>query len=91
MSLQARTTLAAIALSAVLVSLSACAQDSSRQQQMAQKAKDRFAAADLNHDGFLSRDEAQKVLEGALHQKASPTRRKSCGPSSSSADSAILP
>lgn len=62
MPLHARTTLAAIALSALLISLSACAQDGSRQQQMAEKAKERFAAADLNHDGFLSRDEAQKGM-----------------------------
>jgi Ca2+-binding EF-hand superfamily protein len=61
MTLQTRTTLAAIAFSTLLLSLSACAQDANR-SEMAQKAKDRFAAADTNHDGFLSRDEAQKGM-----------------------------
>lgn len=61
MPLHIRTSLAALALSTLLISLSACAQDSNR-SQMAEKAKDRFAAADTNHDGFLSRDEVQKGM-----------------------------
>jgi Ca2+-binding EF-hand superfamily protein len=60
MSFKIRTSVAVIAISALVVSLSACAQDGNRSQQMAEKAKDRFAAADINHDGFLSREEAQK-------------------------------
>jgi Ca2+-binding EF-hand superfamily protein len=61
MSINTRKIIAAVAFSTVLTSLSACAQDSSR-SQMAEKAKDRFASADLDHDGYLSRDEAQKGM-----------------------------
>jgi len=50
----------AAAIAALLVSLGACAQDGSRSQRVAAKAQERFAAADANHDGQLSRDEAQK-------------------------------
>lgn len=31
-------------------------------QQMAQKAEERFTAADANHDGYLSRDETQNGM-----------------------------
>jgi Ca2+-binding EF-hand superfamily protein len=40
-------------------SLGACAAaGGSRSQAMVEKAQERFAAADINHDGYLSRDEA---------------------------------
>jgi Ca2+-binding EF-hand superfamily protein len=40
-------------------SLSACAAaGGSRSQAMVEKAQEHFAAADTNHDGYLSRDEA---------------------------------
>jgi Ca2+-binding EF-hand superfamily protein len=48
----------ALAVLAAL-SLSACATTSeSRSQKIAEKAQERFSAADSNHDGYLSRDEA---------------------------------
>ncbi len=47
---------AAFALSTL--ALSACAGNDARTQKIAQKAKERFAAADTNHDGQLSQDEA---------------------------------
>jgi Ca2+-binding EF-hand superfamily protein len=41
------------------LSLSACAATGgSRSQKIADKAQERFSAADTNHDGYLSRDEA---------------------------------
>lgn len=48
----------ALAVFATL-SLSACAAaGESRSERIAGKAQERFAAADANHDGYLSRDEA---------------------------------
>lgn len=47
---------------AMLVPLAACAQDGSRAQRFAAKAQERFAAADANHDGLISRDEAQQGM-----------------------------
>lgn len=42
-----------------MLSLSACAgMGESRSQRIAEKAQQRFASADVNHDGYLSRDEA---------------------------------
>src|SRR5690242_19364864 len=64
--MQARTscfvaTLAsAFALSTL--TLSACAGSDARAQKIAQKVKDRFAAADTNHDGQLSQDEANQGM-----------------------------
>ena len=49
---------AALTLAAILILLGGCAQDGSRSEKMAAKAKERFSAADTNHDGKLSRDEA---------------------------------
>ncbi|HVX04615.1 MAG TPA: EF-hand domain-containing protein [Rhodanobacteraceae bacterium] len=41
------------------LSLTACAATGGgRSQAAAEKAQERFAAADTNHDGYLSRDEA---------------------------------
>lgn len=49
-----------LAMLAVL-SLSACAATGgSRSQKIADKAQERFSAADTNHDGYLSRDEASQ-------------------------------
>lgn len=59
MPVNIRKSVTAAAMAALLISLSACAQDGNRSQQLAAKAQERFAAADVNHDGFLSRDEAQ--------------------------------
>lgn len=42
--------------------LGGCAMAGGHRQQMAQKAEERFAAADANHDGYLSRDEAQSGM-----------------------------
>ena len=51
-----------IAMLATL-SLSACAgMSEGRSQQVAEKAQERFAAADLNHDGSLSRDEVSQGM-----------------------------
>jgi len=43
-----------IAFALSTLALSACAGSDARAQKIAQKAKDRFAAADTNHDGQLS-------------------------------------
>ena len=60
MSIEIRTSTAAIAMLALLVSLSACAQ--ADRSQMAQKARDRFNAADVKHVGLLSRKEAREGM-----------------------------
>lgn len=50
--------ISAVSLLAAL-SLSACAAaGGNRSQAMIEKAQEHFAAADTNHDGYLSRDEA---------------------------------
>jgi len=54
-----RAVLPAVMLAAL--SLSACAgMSEGRSQRIAEKAQERFAAADLDHDGSLSRDEASR-------------------------------
>ena len=64
--MQARTSrLAATLTVAVALStlaLSACAGSDTRAQKIAEKAKDRFADADTNHDGQLSQDEANQGM-----------------------------
>lgn len=50
----------AIALSSLAVS--ACAGSETRNQTIAEKARERFAAADTNHDGLLDPDEAAKGM-----------------------------
>lgn len=47
---------------AMLLPLAACAQDGSRAQRFAAKAQQRFDAADANHDGMISREEAQQGM-----------------------------
>lgn len=51
-----------IAFALSTLALSACAGTDARAQKIAQKAKDRFAAADTNHDGQLSQDEANQGM-----------------------------
>ena len=51
-----------IAFALSTLALSACAGSDARAQKIAQKAKDRFAAADTNHDGQLSQDEANQGM-----------------------------
>lgn len=53
---------ALLIVAAMLLPLAACAQDGGRAQRFAAKAQERFAAADTNHDGLISRDEAQQGL-----------------------------
>ncbi|HEX7112274.1 MAG TPA: EF-hand domain-containing protein [Mizugakiibacter sp.] len=53
---------ALLIVAAMLLPLAACAQDGSRAQRFAAKAQQRFDAADTNHDGMISRDEAQQGL-----------------------------
>lgn len=43
----------------IFLGLGGCAMAGANRQQMAQKAEERFDAADSNHDGYLSRSEAQ--------------------------------
>jgi Ca2+-binding EF-hand superfamily protein len=62
MSIDTRKGIVPAVIVALLVSLSACAQDQSRAQRIAAKAQERFAAADANHDGSLSLEETQKGL-----------------------------
>ena len=52
----------AIAFALSTLALSAYAGSDARAQKIAQKAKDRFAAADANHDGQLSQDEANEGM-----------------------------
>lgn len=54
------TALVAVALSSL--ALSACAGSESRNQKIVEKARERFAAADINHDGLLDPDEAAKGM-----------------------------
>lgn len=49
-------------VAALLPSLTACAQDGSRAQRVEAKAQEHFAAADANHDGLISRDEAEQGM-----------------------------
>lgn len=48
-------------LAATTLSLTACAAAAARAGR-AEQMKDRFAAADSDHDGYISRDEAEKGL-----------------------------
>ncbi|PWK87785.1 EF-hand domain-containing protein [Fulvimonas soli] len=52
----------AAGLALFAVSVGACAQGGGRAQQIAAKLKERFDAADANHDGQLSRDEAAQGM-----------------------------
>ncbi|MEW9623038.1 hypothetical protein [Rhodanobacter geophilus] len=55
--------IARIAIAAAVgLTLSACASSQSRSQRFTDKASQRFAAADANHDGYLSRDEAAQGM-----------------------------
>lgn len=64
--MQARTSrlVATLAVTFALstLALSACAGSDARAQKIAEKAKDRFAAADTNHDGQLSQEEANQGM-----------------------------
>jgi Ca2+-binding EF-hand superfamily protein len=61
MSARIAATLAfAFALSTL--TLSACAGSDARNQKIAEKAKERFTAADTNHDGLLSQEEANQGM-----------------------------
>jgi len=54
---------ARVAFTAALsLALAACVSSESRAQKVADKVQQRFAAADLNHDGYLSRDEANQGM-----------------------------
>jgi Ca2+-binding EF-hand superfamily protein len=52
----------AVAFALSTLALSACADNDTRAQKIAEKAKERFAAADTNHDGQLSQDEANQGM-----------------------------
>lgn len=51
--------IAVLLLAAASASAFAQAADPGRGKQMAEELKKRFAAADVNHDGLVSRDEAK--------------------------------
>jgi len=63
-SIAARLALGLIALGALTMSLDACALGAAaaRSGRMADKAKERFNEADADHDGFISREEADKGM-----------------------------
>jgi len=52
----------AVAFALSTLALSACAGNDTRTQKIAEKAKERFNAADTNHDGQLSQDEANQGM-----------------------------
>lgn len=52
----------AVAVALSTLALGACAGSDARNQKIAEKARDRFAAADTNHDGQLSQDEANQGM-----------------------------
>ena len=54
------TSALAFAFASLLMSFGTHAQDASPSHDMAAKARQRFNDADLDHDGFLSREEAKK-------------------------------
>ncbi|HJT99182.1 MAG TPA: EF-hand domain-containing protein [Rhodanobacteraceae bacterium] len=58
----ARLALGALALAALTLPLDACALGASRSERAAEKMKERFATADTDHDGLISRDEADKGM-----------------------------
>ena len=52
----------AFAFASSTLALSACAGGDARNQKIAEKARERFAAADTDHDGRLSQDEANQGM-----------------------------
>ena len=56
-----------ILLSLCFIAVSACAQDNSRLQKVAQEMQERFAKADTNGDGMLTREEAKAMPRVASH------------------------
>jgi Ca2+-binding EF-hand superfamily protein len=56
-----------IVLSLCFVAISACAQDNSRMQKVAQEMKERFTKADTNGDGMLTREEAKAMPRVSSH------------------------
>ena len=61
-TIAARLALGAVALATLTMSLDAYALGASRSERAAEKMKERFADADTDHDGLISRDEADKGM-----------------------------
>jgi len=56
-----------VLLSLCFVAVSACAQDNSRMQKIAQQMQERFTKADTNGDGMLTREEAKAMPRVSSH------------------------
>ena len=56
-----------ILISLCFVAVSACAQDNSRMQKIAQQMQERFTKADTNGDGVLTREEAKAMPRVSSH------------------------